>query len=209
MKDYVGKKAGRLTVISLSTMRFPKENSKRKRAHATVRCDCGKEFEVNISSLWGRESASCGCYRKDNPPNIKHGLSQTKLNEVWRHMIHRCYVTKNKAYKIYGGIGVAVCDEWRNDFTAFYNWGIENGYSDGLSIDRFPDKNGNYEPSNCRWATRKEQNANRRTTMLNTQRAKHIRILSKTQKINTLATLYNVSRSAITSVIRNVNWASV
>ena len=93
---------------------------------------------------------------------IKHLKCNTKLYFVYHKIKDRCYNPNEKGYKNYGGRGIAMCQEWQDDFMNFYNWAIENGYKEGLSIDRI-NNNGNYEPSNCRWATREIQNKNKRS----------------------------------------------
>lgn len=87
-----------------------------------------------------------------------------KLHEAWRHMLYRCENKKHPAFKDYGGRGICVCAEWHS-FDAFYEWAITNGFSLGLTLDR-KNVNKNYEPSNCRWSTWKEQGNNRRTNTL-------------------------------------------
>lgn len=152
-KDISGQKFGRLTAIRHSHM-------KNHYSYWFCRCDCGNFKYIKLDGLTGGQVKSCGCSRKGQ--NVKHGKSKTKLYKVWSNIKDRCHNKNNKAYPNYGGRGIAVCSEWRNDYKSFYDWSIANGYIEGLTIDRI-DNNGNYEPSNCRWTTDKQQSRNKRS----------------------------------------------
>lgn len=89
-----------------------------------------------------------------------YGLSKSRLYRIYHHMLDRCYRENDPKYPNYGKRGINVCEEWKKDFLNFYNWAIQNGYEENLSIERI-DVNGNYEPSNCTWITMSEQAKNR------------------------------------------------
>jgi len=133
---------------------YPKETSKQKKRFGLYKCSCGKEFKTQISCINSGNTTSCGCYQILSTKNraTTHGLTNHRLYNTWCHMISRVENQKNKDYKDYGGRGIAICEKWRKDFMAFYDWAISNGYSKDLTIDRI-NVNGNYEPLNCRFTT--------------------------------------------------------
>ena len=98
--------------------------------------------------------------------NVKHNLTNSRIYRIWGAMKTRCSNTNRKCYPNYGGRGIKVCKEWADNFKAFNLWALANGYADNLSIDRVNNA-GNYEPTNCRWATVSEQNSNRRDKINN------------------------------------------
>ena len=159
MKDseVVGKKFGRLFVISRNG------NSSNHSKQYLCRCDCGKEKNVIGVYLLDGRTKSCGCLNKElvKQRSKTHGMTNTRLFRIWQNMITRCTNNNCPEFNIYGGRGITVCDEWKNSFIAFKDWAFSDGYSDNLTIDRI-NVNGNYEPSNCRWADKKTQARNTR-----------------------------------------------
>lgn len=155
--DIIGNKYGKLTVIKeVDSHRFPSGKCAKR---FECLCDCGKFCIVLKANLFSGHTKSCGCLFK------KHNMSQSKLYNLYRAIKTRCYNVNNERYNDYGGRGIIICDEWRNDFMAFYNWAMNNGYKEGLTIDRI-DNDGNYEPSNCRWTDKMVQNNNKRNNHL-------------------------------------------
>jgi hypothetical protein len=149
---------------------YPKEDSKRKRRFGIYKCGfCGEEFKADANNIKNGNTKSCGCYKKRrmSETHKTHGLRSTRLNSIWREIKNRTLNPKHKQYNDYGGRGITICDEWKNDFMSFYNWAMSNGYSEDLTIDRI-DNDGGYCPENCRWTTKTIQARNTRIAKNNT-----------------------------------------
>lgn len=160
----IGDKYGRLTVIrETEPHKCPSGRLIRK---VLCQCDCGNCTEVQLWSLRKGVTKSCGCYNKEIVQQMfsTHGMKGTRLYTIYRSMVSRCTYIKNQHYDRYGGRGIKVCDEWRNNPSAFFQWAVANGYSDELSIDRI-DNDGDYAPDNCRWITQKEQVNNKSSNL--------------------------------------------
>lgn len=156
-KDLTGKRFGRLVAISYTT---------RKTKNGTevlwrCRCDCGNEVTVTLGKLVSGHTKSCGCYRSD-VCHSKKVIKNDRIYSIWTNMKQRC---KNKNiinYKNYGARGISVCKEWDESFDLFYEWSMDNGYRDDLTLDRI-DNDGDYCPENCRWVTYLVQQNNKRS----------------------------------------------
>ncbi len=127
-----------------------------------------------------------------------HGCAGTRLYEIWCGMKKRCYNSKDKRYKNYGGRGITVCNEWRSSFESFYEWATANGYSDSLTIDRV-DVNGNYCPENCRFVTALEQ-------ARNTTRNHFVTAFGETKTISEWAETSGISQDVIKDRLNKLHW---
>ncbi|MBW7573886.1 hypothetical protein [Caproiciproducens faecalis] len=163
-QDISGQIFGKLTVIKYD------HSSPHRERYWLCKCSCGKEICVRVSYLLSGKTKSCGCDRPDaklkqlKPNGNKYGtmrISHMRIYHIWQSMKNRCYSPSNKCYRIYGGRGITICDEWRNDFIEFCNWALNSGYTGNLTIDRIDNDKG-YFPKNCRWITNLDQQRNKR-----------------------------------------------
>lgn len=158
----IGTKIGRWTIIDNTDVMH------------ICKCDCGTVKPVKMYSLLCGDSTSCGCSHREMTRKqlTTRGLCKTRLHHIWAGIIARCCNKNHKSYKNYGGRGIQVCEEWRKDFKAFYDWAYSVGYNEEFTetgrtkwvIDRI-DNDGDYCPENCRWVTDAQNSDNTRRTI--------------------------------------------
>lgn len=192
--DLVGMRFGYLTVIDFS-------HTYKGHSYWRCVCECGGHTVARGSHLKSGNITTCGC----RIGRITHGESGTRLYAVWNNMRERCRNPKSREYPRYGERGIIVCDEWLNDFQAFYNWAMANGYDETAprgqcTIDRI-NNDGNYEPSNCRWVTAKVQ-AN------NTRRTRFIEFNGERYSVTEWARRLGINQSTLSMRINKYGWSA-
>lgn len=148
-------------------------------------CDCGKTCSVLRDGLVSGKTTSCGCYWESRvkQTNTKHKDKGNPLYGVWNQIKMRCFDKNATHYMEYGGRGISVCEEWKNDYLSFRQWAYSSGYEPGLTIDRI-DNDGNYEPDNCRWVDRKAQANNRRSNVMYTYNGETLNVTQWAKRFN-------------------------
>lgn len=161
VKDLTGKRFDKLTVIKQVGV------SKNRYAKWECVCDCGRTVIRTTDVLNRKTRHSCGCLNDNNLArmsngNITHGMTGTRLYRVYKGMRDRCYYPNSDRYNAYGGRGIRICKEWLEDKNKFFEWALQNGYRDDLTIERI-DVNGDYCPENCKWIPMSEQYKNKQS----------------------------------------------
>ena len=171
-------------------------NKDHRKVHKFL-CYCGNIKEIPLRNVLSKNTKSCGCLRKENKYNFKHGLKKHRLYNTYTGMIRRCHSKDDNNYKDYGGRGITVCDRWK-DIKTFVS-DMSSSHKNGLTLDRI-DNEGNYCKENCRWIAVKEQNRNMRTNHLITYRG-------KTKCLGEWSEILGMNRYTILYRIRN--WSNV
>jgi hypothetical protein len=183
--DLTGNRFGKLKVISRSETR-----NKYKDVLWNCLCDCGNSKLCTTGALQHGGNTSCGC-TQGHPT---HGDWALRVRRIWMGMIARCYSPTATSYHNYGAKGVTVCEEWL-DYFVFKEWAYKSGYEDNLTLDRFPDKKGDYGPTNCRWATYKQQANNKTNNAI-------LNIDNQSKTISEWADLSGINQSRISTRIK-------
>lgn len=168
-------------------------------------CSCKSDVIKPIDV--GFDAKSCGCINHSKTHG-ESGKNETRLHRIWKGIKSRCNNPHRKIYKYYGGKNIGYCKEW-NKYENFKEWSLKNGYKESLEIDRI-DNNGNYEPSNCKWSTNREQSRKRGNVYLTFKKALEIRqkYIPRKYTRKMLAKEYGVKENIIKSVLENRTWVA-
>lgn len=199
-EKWLGQKFNRLTVIAYETIKYKHST----RVNWIVRCECGTLKSVSPYRVLNGNTKSCGCFKSENTiaynreAKKKHGGRYDRLYHIWHGMKQRCFCETSREYPNWGGRGIIVCAEWKDDYASFRDWALGNGYEDDLTIDRI-DVDGNYCPENCRWVDWKTQAENRRDTM-------HFIVNGEDKTLSQLSDEYGIKYTTLYQRVCKYNW---
>lgn len=193
--DITGNKYGKLTVLGIHC-----HGTKTTPIKWKCICDCGNIVYKPSNCLKNGTVKSCGCFQKEQCKHInyRHGGWGTKLYKIWDKMCQRCNNNKKNNYKNYGGRGINVCSEWL-DFANFQKWANNNGYKDGLTIERI-NNDGNYKPTNCKWITLQKQQFNKRTNRI-------LELNGEKQTMKEWSQKLNINYDVLSSRVNALKWS--
>lgn len=177
-----GERFGRLIVVEPSYESLLLNTRTGHDRVVTCRCDCGNTIDALLGNLVRGQTTSCGCWASEAKAERAtiHGDSGSRLYWIWHNMIERTTNPQAKRYSDYGGRGIAVCPEWSGSYSTFRAWALSHGYQPGLQIDRV-DNSGPYSPSNCAWATRKQQCRNTRRNVIVTYNGRSMTLIEASE----------------------------
>ena len=192
--DLAGKKYGRLMVLE-----YDGQNHRGKSMWKCL-CDCGGTIIVTGAHLTSGHTQSCGCYGAEILKDrvTTHGMTKTRLYNIWQGMLKRCYYKGATSYRHYGDKGIVVCEKW-HDFETFRDWAITHGYSDDLTIDRI-DNSGDYSPENCRWV-------DINTQLRNTSRNHFIEFNGETHCMKDWASILGINYRTLQQRVNVYGWS--
>lgn len=207
-KNFIGKKFGIFTVIKDYGYVFATENSKTKTRKLIVKCEkCLHEFQTTLNSISRMSQNNCK-QKHQTRNNLKVTKEWTRMRHIRQNMISRCYKNFDHRYKYYGAKKIMVCEEWFNSMQAFYDWSLQNGYKNNLTIDRIDNDKG-YYPDNCRWVSLKEQSRNKSVT-ISIEKVKEIKkLLNKGYTNHIIANMLNTSKSRVDDISSGRSWQDV
>lgn len=159
LQSMVGFRQGRLQILEISD-----EKHSNGSTQFICKCDCGNIFTTTYSSI-KRGTSSCGCL-KNEPTTLRHGMTGTRIHRIWKNTKNVCNSVTSSHYINYGSKGVRICPEWNDSFETFYEWAMNNGYNDTLYLTRY-NRDADFCPENCYWATREQLNYSMSTEFIN------------------------------------------
>lgn len=198
----IGARYGRLVVLHEASSHTKPSGQKSRMMYC--RCDCGTEITASLSNLKRSNTLSCGCLQREiiGQSAMRHGHSKGDIKSAaytaWVNMRERCSNPMSTSFKTHGARGITVCDSWSQSFERFLS-DMGERPSSKHSLDRYPNNDGNYEPGNCRWATSKEQNRNKRSNA-------YITHDGKTKTIAEWAEISGVQRYTLKARIVKWGW---